>query len=59
MYKLVFFDLDGTLLTDNKEILKENIEEIKRLEKCGVKTVLCSGRQVNAVKYYKNLARNL
>ena len=56
MYKLVFFDLDGTLLNDKKEILEENIKEIKRLEQMGTKTVLCSGRQINAIKYYKTLA---
>ena len=31
MYKIIFFDLDGTLLTDSKEILEENIAEFKRL----------------------------
>ena len=57
-YSLVFFDLDGTLLTDKKEILTENLNEINRIEKLGVKTVLCSGRQVNAVKRFK-IARNI
>ena len=55
MYKLVFFDLDGTLLNDKKEILKENVEEIKRIEKLGKKAVICSGRQANAIKQYKNI----
>ena len=36
--------------------MEENIRELKRLEQIGVKTVLCSGRQINAIKYYKTLA---
>lgn len=36
MYKIVFFDLDGTLLTDEKTVLEENKREIKRVNKLGV-----------------------
>ena len=56
MYKLIFFDLDGTLLNDKKEILKENITEFKRLKEIGIHTVLCSGRQINSLKHYQHLA---
>ena len=58
MYKLVFSDLDGTLLTDKKEILEENILEFKRLKKLGIKVILCSGRQKNAVKHYQLVAHS-
>ena len=58
MYKLIFFDLDGTLLNDKKEILEENITEFKRLKEIGIHTVLCSGRQINSLKYYQNLAHS-
>lgn len=56
MYKIVFFDLDGTLLTDEKTVLEENKREIKRVNKLGVETVICTGRQANAVQCYKEMA---
>ena len=58
MYKLIFFDLDGTLLNDKKEILEENIDEFKRLKNLGIYTVLCSGRQINSLKHYQILANS-
>ena len=42
--KLVAFDLDGTLLDDNKEILASSMEAISDLHKKGIQTVLCTGR---------------
>jgi Cof subfamily protein (haloacid dehalogenase superfamily) len=54
MYKAVFLDLDGTLLDDNKKISEENKEAIKQAKEKGVQVFLCSGRQQNLVKDYKN-----
>ena len=54
MYKAVFLDLDGTLLDDNKKISEENKEAIKQAKEKGVQIFLCSGRQQNLVKDYKN-----
>ena len=31
-YKIVFIDIDGTLVNDEKQIPKENIETIKKLK---------------------------
>ena len=44
MYKLVAIDLDGTLVTDEKELTPKTIETIKKASKKGVKIVLSSGR---------------
>lgn len=57
MYRMVFFDLDETLLTDEKIVLEENKKAIEDAKKLGVHTVICSGRQANAVKMFKDMAR--
>ena len=44
MYKLVAIDLDGTLVTDEKELTKRTIEVIKEATKKGVKIMISSGR---------------
>ena len=56
MKKIIFFDLDGTLLTTDKKILEENKEAIKRAKDAGIEVALCSGRQLNSVKVYKDMA---
>lgn len=44
MYKLVAIDLDGTLVTDEKELTKKTIEVIKEATKKDVKVMISSGR---------------
>ena len=44
MYKLVATDLDGTLVTDEKELTKKTVEVIKEASKKGVKIMISSGR---------------
>lgn len=56
MYKIIFFDLDGTLLDEKKEVLEESKMAIEKVKKSGVEVVLCSGRQKNAVERYKRIA---
>ena len=56
MYKIIFFDLDGTLLNDNKEVLQESKEVIQKAKANGMEVVLCSGRQKNMVEPYRNSA---
>ena len=46
MYKLVAIDLDGTLVTDEKELTKKTIETIKKASKKGVKIMISSGRSL-------------
>ncbi|MDF2606928.1 MAG: haloacid dehalogenase-like family hydrolase [Bacillales bacterium] len=41
---IVFFDLDGTLLNENKEIPKTAIDAIKKLKEKGVFVALATGR---------------
>lgn len=48
-YKLIATDMDGTLLTDDHKISKENEEAIIDVQKKGVKFVLASGRPTYAM----------
>lgn len=51
MYKLIFIDLDGTLLNDKKEISEENIKWLNRAYKeKGITTIITTGRQLGFVK---------
>lgn len=56
MKKIVFFDLDGTLLTDSKEVLEENKDAIRRAKEVGIEIAICTGRQSNAAKEFKEKA---
>lgn len=42
--KIVFFDLDGTLFTHDKEILESTKQALKALQNKGVYTAICTGR---------------
>ena len=44
MSKIVFFDIDGTLLDDNKNLPSSAKEAIKTLQKNGVYTAIATGR---------------
>ena len=51
MYKIIFIDLDGTLLNDKKEISDENIKQLNRAyNEKGIKTIITSGRQAGYIK---------
>jgi hypothetical protein len=56
MFKIVFFDLDGTLLTTDKKVLEENKRAIKNARENGIEVCICSGRQQGAVRYYQKMA---
>lgn len=56
MYKIIFFDLDGTLLNDDKKVLEENKKAIEIAKQNGIEVVICSGRQKEFVKAYKEEA---
>ncbi|GEN95064.1 sugar-phosphatase [Pediococcus ethanolidurans] len=47
--KLVAIDLDGTLLTDEKQITDKTVTVIKQASQKGVKIVLCTGRPLTGV----------
>ncbi|UFU00881.1 Cof-type HAD-IIB family hydrolase [Radiobacillus kanasensis] len=43
-HKIVFFDIDGTLVNHNKEIPVETIEAVKQLKQNGVYVAIATGR---------------
>ena len=47
--KLIAFDLDDTLLNDNREITDLNVQAIRECAQKGIYIVLCSGRAENAI----------
>ena len=55
-YKIVFFDIDGTLVNEEKEIPADTIEAIRELKANGVEPVIATGR---APYFIKPLAERL
>lgn len=51
-YKIVAIDLDGTLLTDSKEVTNENIEVLNALSHRGVDIVIATGRRYYSAKQF-------
>ena len=51
-YKLIAFDLDGTLLNSKGKILESSKKAIKEAEKQGIKVVLVTGRHHVAARPY-------
>jgi hypothetical protein len=51
-YKLLAIDLDDTLLNDNLEISRTNLDALKYALDKGVKLVLCTGRPTQSVSKY-------
>lgn len=54
MYKVIFSDLDDTLLTSDKKICDKNLKAIKYAESKGVKFVVCTGRLPFCYSMYKD-----
>ena len=56
MYKLIFIDLDGTLLNDEKKISEENVKWLnKAYKEKGIITIITTGRQLGfAESYYRD-----
>jgi Cof subfamily protein (haloacid dehalogenase superfamily) len=50
MIKLLAIDLDGTLLTSQKQLPAENIAAVQAAAQAGVKVVLCTGRLMTGVR---------
>ena len=44
MYKLIVFDLDGTLAALGKGIAPQSIAALRRLEDAGARIAICSGK---------------
>lgn len=43
-YRLIAFDLDGTLLNRNKQILPESLTAIRQMQDMGCRIMLVTGR---------------
>lgn len=43
-YKIVFFDLDGTLLNEDKQVPQDTIQAIAELKANGIEPVIATGR---------------
>ena len=54
MYKVIFSDLDATLLNDDKSISKKNLDAIAYAKSKGVKFLLCTGRLPYCYTMFKN-----
>lgn len=55
-YKVVAFDMDGTLLNEDSQILPETYQAIEQLKRRGIKVLLVTGRHHTAVfPYYSQL----
>lgn len=55
-YKIVFFDIDGTLVNENKEVPPDTVEAVRALKANGVEPVIATGR---APYFIKPLAEQL
>jgi Cof subfamily protein (haloacid dehalogenase superfamily) len=53
-YKLLATDLDGTLLNENREIDRENIQAMHDFRKKGGRVVICSGRSPLSTRWIAN-----
>lgn len=51
-YKLIAIDMDGTFLSDDKEISKENIKAVQKAMDMGVEVVISTGRSGVALKKF-------
>ena len=52
----LFFDMDGTLLNSNNEILQENINAIKKAKESNIAVSIATGRSINmTIKYINDL----
>ena len=56
MYKIVFIDIDGTLMNDKKQITKKTRDIINKLSNKGIIVVICSGR---AREYAINISKEI
>lgn len=54
-YKIIFIDIDETLMSDDKKVSIENINCIKKLKELGMYAVLTSGRPSCNIEVLSNL----
>ncbi len=60
MVKVIFFDIDGTLVPmGTKHLTDSNLKAIKLLQKKGIKCVLCSGRDIKDISHNNDILDNV
>ena len=52
--KMIATDIDGTLVTDDKQIMPRTLAALKKARERGIYVVLCSGRPVSGIEDYLN-----
>ena len=55
MIRLIGLDLDGSLLSDDGSVCKENLDAVKRARAAGIKVCIVSGRNEESIRRYVNL----
>lgn len=55
VYKMIAMDMDGTLLTSEKEVTERTKEILRQAADMGVKLVVCTGRIFASAKIYAEL----
>lgn len=54
-YKMIAFDMDGTLLNSQKKVRKETLEAINKAFNQGKEVILCTGRALAELQEYTEL----
>lgn len=54
-YKMIAMDMDGTLLTTDKQVSKKSMEVLKKAADMGIKLVVCTGRIFTSAWIYADL----
>lgn len=54
-YKMIAMDMDGTLLTTDKEVSEYSRNVLKKAADAGVKLVVCTGRIFTSARVYANI----
>lgn len=54
MYKIIFLDMDGTLLNSKKEISNKTKETLLKIKEMGIEIILISGRSNKSIEYIAN-----
>ena len=54
-YKMIAFDMDGTLLNSQKKVRKETLDAINKAFDVGKEVILCTGRALAELEEYIEL----
>ena len=57
-YKMIAFDMDGTLLNSQKKVRKETLDAINKAFDAGKEVILCTGRALAELEEYRINSKN-